>query len=80
MPGPISQSYEGPTDNPPPVPPRWAFEHLDDAAYERMTLRDALTAIINEANANPHPIHFKVRAAICRARDALRYLESGDER
>jgi hypothetical protein len=30
MPGPVSQSYDGPQDQV-PFPPRWAFPHLTDA-------------------------------------------------
>jgi predicted Zn-ribbon and HTH transcriptional regulator len=33
MPGPVSQSYDGPRDRI-PKPPRWAFEHLTDEEYE----------------------------------------------
>lgn len=36
MPGPVSQSYDGPSDDPPPFPPRWAFPHLSDRAYEAL--------------------------------------------
>lgn len=32
MPGPISQSYDGPDDTP-PLLPRWAFPHLTDEQY-----------------------------------------------
>ncbi len=36
MPGPVSQSYNGPQDGVPPFPPRWAMEHLTDTEYEAM--------------------------------------------
>lgn len=36
MPGPISQSYDGPDDN--VALPRWAFPHLTDAEYEAMVI------------------------------------------
>lgn len=38
MPGPISQSYEGPSDDPPPAPPRWAFPHLTDGEYAEVRI------------------------------------------
>lgn len=39
-------------------------------------LRAALEEIINSANANPQPIHYKVREAIGKARTILSDLES----
>lgn len=35
MPGPVSDSYEGPDDKI-PLPPRWAYPHLNDEEYEQM--------------------------------------------
>lgn len=37
-----------------------------------LTLRQALQAIIDAANANPEPIHYKIRDAINEARESLR--------
>lgn len=34
-------------------------------------LLDALQGIVNASNANPEPIHFKIREAISTARDAI---------
>lgn len=36
MPGPISQSYDGPRDGAPPFPPRRAYPHLSDYEYETL--------------------------------------------
>jgi hypothetical protein len=40
MPGEVSKSYEGPNDFV-PFPPRWAYEHLSDAEYERLKVQHA---------------------------------------
>lgn len=45
------------------------------AQNEARRLRDALDKIFNAANADPHPIHYKVRVAIEEARTVIADLE-----